>query len=102
MDMLGFGERLVFSATPGTKRVGPFGYLRARIYLHRHARGVKEHHRRAANLLLERLLIDGLEHRIQVEDIERLASTGTTPEGKSPEFMRKIVVELMVCLRPKD
>ncbi len=52
--------------------------------------------REVSDALYQWLLADGLEHRITHEDIERLARP-----GKREEFMRKIVAELMVCLRPK-
>ncbi|HEY4488580.1 MAG TPA: hypothetical protein VJB97_03615 [Candidatus Paceibacterota bacterium] len=58
------------------------------------ARGHVERNAAAAATLFEWLVIDGLEHRIGVEDIENLASI-----GKTPEFMRKVVIELMLALR---
>ena len=61
------------------------------------ARGHMQRNQTAANTLFEWLVIDGLAHRIGVEDIENLASI-----GKSPEFMRKVVVELMLSLRRKS
>ena len=65
-------------------------------YLQEHAQSVVALRRRIADTLFDRLLIDGIESHIQYEDIERLASV-----GKSPEFMRSIVIELMLCLRSK-
>ncbi len=99
MEMIGFGERLVFSSTPGTKRVGPFAYLRRKLYLRRHAKGVLEKHRRIADLLVQRLLVDGLEERIQIEDIEALCATEKTPKGRSPMLFRKIIILNMTVLR---
>ena len=61
------------------------------------ARLLQERNQDAANTLFEWLLIDGAKDCIQVEDIENLASI-----GKSPEFMRKIIVELMLSLRKKQ
>ena len=60
------------------------------------ARGHEERNQAAANTLFEWLLIDGLEERIGVEDIENLASI-----GEGPGFRRKIVIELMLTLRQK-
>ncbi len=68
-------------------------------YLQDHARGVLAKYRRVADLLLERLLVDGAEHRIQIEDIEALCALEKTPHGRSPAFMRKVMVELMLSLR---
>ncbi|MDO8514575.1 MAG: hypothetical protein Q7S50_03465 [bacterium] len=65
------------------------------------ARRLRSRYRAATDMLLERLLVDGAEQRITIEDIEQLASLEKTPDGKSPEFMRKIIIELMVCLRKK-
>ena len=56
---------------------------------------VEKRRRDISDALYQWLLIDGLGHRITPEDIERLARP-----GKREEFMRKIVAELMVCLRP--
>jgi len=66
------------------------------------ARRMRRRYRNAAYTLLERLLVDGAEKQITLEDIERLISLERTAERRSPLFMRKIVVELMVCLRPKS
>jgi hypothetical protein len=49
-----------------------------------------------ANDLVGWLQADGLHHNITLEDIERLAQP-----GKKPEFMRHIIAELLVALRPK-
>jgi len=46
--------------------------------------------------LVNWLQVDGLHHQISLEDIERLAQP-----GKREEFIRKIVAELLVVLRPK-
>ena len=58
------------------------------------ARGHVERNAQAAATLFEWLVIDGGEHRIGVEDIENLASI-----GKIPEFMRRVVIEMMLGLR---
>lgn len=95
------GDQLprIISATIGTDESIPPDERRA--YLEQHVRTLVEYRRVIADTLLEKLLIEGAEQRIQLEDIERLISTEKTPAGQSPEFIRKIVIELMVCMRPK-
>ena len=65
------------------------------------ARRMRRRYRNAAYTLLERLLVEGADKRITLEDIEQLISLEKTVERRSPAFMRKIVIELMVCLRPR-
>ncbi len=60
---------------------------------------IRERYRAVADLLLERLLVDGLEHRIQIEDIEALCGLEKTLRGRSPMLMRKVIIELMLSLR---
>jgi|GEM_PF-2926107 len=87
----------VVSATMGTDQDIPPATRQA--YLEAHARGVTKRHREVADLLLERLLVEGLEHRLQLEDIEALCATGTTPRGRSPQLMRMVMIELALVLR---
>lgn len=100
--MMGTNDHLpqIISATIGTDESIPPDQRRA--YLEQHVRRLHEYRRAVADTLLERLLIEGAQQRIQLEDIERLISMEKTPAGQSPEFIRKIIVDLMVCLRPKE
>ena len=58
------------------------------------ARRVYKRHRNALRERNERLLVDGAEHRVSTEDIERLAGFDTRAT-----FMLAIIIELMICLR---
>lgn len=62
---------------------------------------LRERYENAADTLFERLIVDGIDQGISVEDIERLTSIHKLPDGRSPRFIREIVIELLVCLRPK-
>jgi hypothetical protein len=62
---------------------------------------LRERYRNAADTLFERLLVEGLEENVSVEDIERLCMTEKLPDNRSPAFIRKIVIELLICLRQK-
>ena len=66
------------------------------------ARKMRRRYHTAALTLLERLLVEGADKQITLEDIEQLISLEKTAERRSPAFMRKIVIEIMVCLRPKS
>ncbi len=58
------------------------------------ARRIHRRHRAALHELSERLMIEGIEHNINIDDLERLAEF-----NKRSAFMRSIVIELMLCLR---
>ena len=88
---------VVVSATIGTDP--DISAAERRAYLETHAREMIAERRRVADLLLERLLIDGVEHRIQVEDIEMLCATQKTPRERLPMLMRKIIVEFLIVLQ---
>lgn len=62
----------------------------------RSAERFKERYRKVADELVERLLIDGTGEKITLDDIEKLSAL-----SESAQFRRKIIVELMVCLREK-
>ncbi len=54
--------------------------------------------RRVADLLLQRLIVDGIEHQIQLEDIEALCAMEKTPRGRSPMLMRQVIIEFLAVL----
>ncbi len=87
----------VVSATIGTDPSIPPQVRDA--YLQEHARNVLAEHRRVADLLLQRLLVDGMPEGIQLSDIEALCAVVSTPRGRSPPLMRKIVIEFLLVLR---
>jgi hypothetical protein len=60
---------------------------------------VMTEHREVADALLNALLIDGMEHRIQPSDILALCAKEKTPRGRSPMLMRAIIVEFLLVLR---
>jgi hypothetical protein len=85
-------EPLVISATIGTDPNIP-PEVRHQSLLESVER-MEKRRREVSDALYQWLLIDGLEHRISDDDIADLAAP-----DKHSEFMRKIVVELMLCLR---
>jgi hypothetical protein len=58
------------------------------------ARRIHRRHRSALYELSERLMIEGIEHNINIDDLERLAVP-----SKRAALMRAILIELMVCVR---
>ncbi len=58
-------------------------------------------HQELGRLLVERLLFDGAEKGITIQDVEALVSPYKTTDGRSPKFMHAIVIDLMICLRAK-
>lgn len=89
----------VVSSTLGTRADMPREEREALLVAH--AGTIEERMRKTADTLLERILVDGAPSGIQLEDIERFISIGKMPDGRDPAFMRKVLVELLVCLRPK-
>jgi len=87
----------VINATIGTDPSIPF--VERNAYLQEHAQLYLARQNAAAHLLVERLLVEGLEHAIQIEDIEALSALEKTPAGRSAIFMRKVMIELMLSLR---
>lgn len=103
-DMSGFSDTpgepplpVVVSATIGTDLSIP-DEERERALQESVARVFSEH-RRVADSLLNALLVDGMEHRIQPADILALCATEKTPRGRSPMLMRAIIVEFLLVLR---
>ena len=90
---------VVVSATIGTDpNITPEvreAYLKEQVQKH------LEYVPKLAETLLYRLLLDGSKQGLTFNDIERLTSLEKLPDGRSPQFIRKIIVELMVALRPK-
>jgi hypothetical protein len=105
--MSGFGEGpgsddgtellKVVSATIGTDLSIPPEEREA--YLRGQVQKMLEYKRAVADLLLQRLMVDGIEHNIQFEDIEALCSLEKTPRGRSATLMRQAMIELMLSLR---
>lgn len=85
------------SATMGTDRDIPPEEREA--YLQMHARQTLARQRAVADLLFQRLMVDGIEHRIQPEDIEALCAMEKTPRGRSPMLMRQVVIEFLIVLQ---
>ena len=52
-------------------------------------------------LLVQRLLLDGAEKGLTIQDIDALVSGFKTIDGRSPKFMRDIIIDLALCLRQK-
>ena len=88
---------VVVSATIGTDPTIPPAEREA--YLQQHLRLLMEYKRAVADMLLERLLVDGIEHAIQLEEIEALCATEKTPRGRSPMLMRQVIIEFLLVLR---
>ena len=59
-------------------------------------RRLRRQYRMVADKLVERLLVEGAAQGVSLEDIERLIVP-----ARRETFMIGIVVELIVCLRPK-
>ena len=62
---------------------------------------LRQRYQDAADTLFYRLIVDGIDQGISVEDIERLCMTEKLPDDRSPTFIRKVMIELIICLRQK-
>ena len=65
------------------------------------AERIRKRYREAADTFFERLFIEGVKQNISIEDIERVVSLEKLPDGRSPTFIREVIIELLICLRPK-
>ena len=70
-----------------------------RAHLQERVVEMMERQQKAAHRLFELLIVDGIEHQIQLEDIEALCATEKTPRGRSAMLMRKVIIEFLLVLQ---
>lgn len=72
-------------------------------HLQESVRRVFDRRRRAAELLVERLIAAGLDHdppfHVQIEDIEALCSLERPSRVRCPTLMRKVIILFLIALR---
>jgi len=92
------GKEIDVFAVEGTDPTIPHEIRKA--HLQESVQRTDSERREVAYALLGSLMVSGIEAGIQYEDIKRLSSYAKTAKGQDPAFLRKIIVELMLCLRP--